>query len=80
MNKFNEKVNEILNEGQKPKDGDFIIANDGDRDFVGEIQYIEDGLIYFEVGDDVYYSDLKTAKKEGKHKKSDLWRVEDYDG
>jgi hypothetical protein len=77
-NKLNDKEysdDEVLGKTQNtPKARDKLIANNGDRDFKAKVDFIEDGKIYFEVGDDQYSAELKDATQDDKGR----WRLADY--
>lgn len=69
-----------LDEAKGLQAGDWIVNNNGEEDFFAEIDFIDDGAVYFTSGDDQYYSELSDCKKEGKMKGKTLWRAEDYEG
>ena len=62
------------------KRGDKIIANDGENDFLGEVTYEEDGIVYFDVENDCYNCLTSELSLMGHMDNRDWWRAEAYDG
>lgn len=60
--------------------GDKIINNNGEADFMGEVSFIEDGLAYFEVEDDQYWSPVASATLCGHINGRNVWKATTYNG
>lgn len=57
------------------KSGDIVVANNGNNDFYSVVDFIEDGYIYFNSGDDQYRTSIEDATFVSTGK----WRLSDYD-
>ena len=57
-----------------------IIANNGEHDFIGEVLYVEEGYVYFEVEDDVYHAPAAAVKLIGHMNNADYFYAHTYEG
>ena len=63
-----------------PKAGEHVINNNGEEDFIAEIEFVEDGEVFFTSGQDQYYSPVTALSPAGIYENETLWLSTTYEG